>query len=295
MLQNIFERILGDCLYFCDLQGRGYDGDFIIKDRYLNLWAYNDKLELLWENECRTGHYPYAYDVDGDGKDEIMMGYTLFDNDGTKLWTLDETIQDHADGVAIVKFNEDQEPRLLCSASDEGMLFTDMEGNILKHYYIGHVQNPAIANFRDDKPGLEAVSINFWGNQGIIHLYDSEGNIYHDFEPNQYGSMLLPLNWTGKSEEFYILNANVDEGGAYDGWGRKVLEFPDDGHPDMCYAVMDITGDSRDEIVVWDPFEVWVYTQDNNPIPGELYHPERNALYNYSNYQATVSMPSKGL
>lgn len=293
--QNIFERILGDCLFFCDLQGRGYDGDFIIKDRYLNFWAYNDKLELLWENECRTGHYPFAYDVDGDGKDEIMMGYTLFDNDGTKLWTLDETIQDHADGVAIAKFNEDQEPRLLCSASDEGMLFTDMEGNILKHYHIGHVQNPAIANFRDDKPGLEAVSINFWGNQGIIHLYDSEGNIYHDFEPNQYGSMLLPLNWTGKSEEFYILNANVDEGGAYDGWGRKVLEFPDDGHPDMCYAVMDITGDCRDEIVVWDPFEVWVYTQENNPKQGDLYHPERNPLYNYSNYQATVSLPRKGI
>ncbi|KKM22906.1 hypothetical protein LCGC14_1620610, partial [marine sediment metagenome] len=82
-----------------------------------------------------------------------------------------------------------------------------------------------------------------------------------------------------------------DEGGAYDGWGRKVMDFPDDGHPDMCNAVLDITGDCRDEIVVWDPNEIWVYTQHDNPIPGKLYKPKRNELSNYSNYQASVSLP----
>ncbi len=289
--QNIFERILGDCLYFCDLQGQGYDGDIILKDRYAYVWAFDSKLKLLWKSECNTGHYPYAYDVDKDGKDELMMGYTLFDDNGDKLWSLDKTISDHADGVAIVKFNSDEEPRLLCAASDEGMFFADMSGNVTNHYYIGHVQNPAIANFRDDKPGLESVSVNYWGNQGIIHLYDSDNKIYHEFEPNQYGSMCLPLNWTGKSEEFYLLNTNVDIGGAYDGRGRKVLDFPDDGHPDMCNAVMDITGDSRDEIVTWDPNEIWVYTQDDSPKSGKLYKPKRNPLYNYSNYQTSVSLP----
>jgi rhamnogalacturonan endolyase len=288
---NIFDRILGDCLYFCDLKGKGYDGDFILKDRYRYLWAFDNQLNMLWKSECNTGHYPFAMDIDNDMKDEIMMGYTLFDDNGIKIWSLDDTLNDHADGVALVRFGFDQEIRLMCAASDEGMLFADMKGNILKHHYIGHVQNPAVANFRDDLPGLETVSVNFWGNQGIIHLFDSEGEIYHEFEPNQYGSMCLPVNWTGKSEEFFVLNANVDEGGAYDGWGRKVLGFPDDGHPDMCYAVLDITGDCRDEIIVWDPSEIWVYTQDDSPLGGDLYKPERNPLYNYSNYQATVSLP----
>ena len=104
--------------------------------------------------------------------------------------------------------------------------------------------------------------------------------------------MLLPLNWTGKSEEFFIHNANVDEGGVFDGWGRKVLEFPDDGHPDMCNAVIDLTGDARDEIVVWDPNSIWIYTQKNNPQSGKIYKPVRNQLYNYSNYQTSVSMPN---
>ncbi len=289
---NIFPRILGDCLYFCDLSGKGCDSDLILKDRYHYLWAFNNKLELLWKAECNTGHYPFAYDIDNDGKDELMMGYTLFDDNGNKLWSLDNMIQDHADGVAILHFKPESELRLLCAASDEGIFFTDMKGNILKHHYIGHVQNPAIANFRDDLPGLEAVSINFWRNQGIVHYYDSEGNIYHSFEPNQYGSMCLPINWTGRSEEFFVHNPNVNEGGMYDGWGRKVVAFPDDGHPDMCNAVLDIIGDCRDEVVVWDPNEIWVYTQDDNPIKGKLYNPKRNALYNYSNYQATVSMPA---
>ena len=288
---NIFPRILGDCLYFCDLRGTGYDSDIIIKDRYRYLWAFNNKLELLWEAECNTGHYPYAYDVDNDGKDELMMGYTLFDSDGKKLWSLDDTVQDHADGVAILKFKPESELRLLCAASDEGIFFTNMKGNILKHHYLGHVQNPAVANFRDDLPGLETVTINFWKNQGIIHYFNSDGDVYHSFEPNQYGSMCLPINWTGRSEEFFVHNPNVNEGGMFDGWGRKVVEFPDDGHPDMCNAVLDITGDCRDEVVVWNPYEIWVYTQDDNPIQEKLYKPQRNPLYNYSNYQATVSLP----
>jgi hypothetical protein len=289
---NKFPRILGDALYFCDVRGTGHPRDIIIKTRYSNFWVLNDRLEVLWSAACNTGHYPYAYDIDNDGKDEISIGYSLFDDDGTLLWTLDDKIKEHADGVAIVRFRQEDELRLLCAASDEGIFFTDMKGRILKHHYLGHVQNPATANFRDDLPGLETVSINFWGNQGIINFYDAEGDIYHDFEPCQHGSMCLPINWTGSSEEYFVLSANTEEGGLFDGWGRCVVRFPADGHPDMCYAVLDVTGDCRDEIIVWDPFELWVYTQHDSPKEGRLYKPQRNPLYNYSNYQATVSLPA---
>ena len=287
---NIFPRILGDCLYFCDLQGLGYDSDIILKDRYRYLWAFDKELRLLWQAECNTGHYPFAADIDGDRKDELMMGYTLFDDNGECLWTLDDRLQDHADGVALLRFRPGGNLKLLCAASDEGIFFTDSRGRILKHHYFGHVQNPAIANFRDDLPGLEIVTINFWRNQGIVHYFDADGRLYYSFEPNQYGSMCLPVNWTGETEEFFVHNANVDEGGMFDGWGRKVVVFPDDGHPDMCNAVLDITGDCRDEVVVWDPHEIWVYTQDDNPKTGTLYKPVKNPLYNESNYKASFSL-----
>lgn len=288
---NIFPRILGDCLFFCDLRGTGHDSDLILKDRYRYVWAFNDRLDLLWHAECNTGHYPCAYDVDGDGRDEVMIGYTLFDDDGKVLWSLDDRLQDHADGVAILRFKPESEPRLLCAASDEGIFFADMQGRALVHHYIGHCQNPAVANFRDDLDGLETITVNFWRNQGILHTFNSDGRITHSFEPTQYGSMCLPINWTGRSEEYFVLNANAVEGGLYDGWGRRVVLFPDDGHPDMCNAVLDVTGDCRDEIVVWDPRELWVYTQADKPRPGRLYRPRRNPLYNTSNYQATVSLP----
>jgi hypothetical protein len=65
-----------------------------------------------------------------------------------------------------VPFEEGQPPRLLCAASDEGIFFADLGGRILRHLQLGHVQNPSTADYRPDLPGLETVTINFWGNQG---------------------------------------------------------------------------------------------------------------------------------
>jgi len=288
-----FPRILGDCLLFADFRGRGRPQDIVIKDRYENIWVLDDRLKPLWEASCNTGHYPFAFDADADGRDELSVGYSLFDHDGRLLWTLDGVLQDHADGIAIVRTEtrDGSKPVLINAASDEGMLFMDVRGTILKHHRLGHVQNPAVADFRADLPGLETVTINFWGNQGIIHFFDAGGNLYQDTEPVQHGSMMLPINWTGRAEELFVLSANPEEGGLFDGWGRRAVRFPGDGHPDLCFAVLDVTGDCRDEIVVWDPYELWVYTQGDNPKTGKLYKPRRNPLWNYSNYQATVSLP----
>ena len=68
--------------------------------------------------------------------------------------------------------------------------------------------------------------------------------------------------------------------------------FPDDGHPDLAYNVLNLTGDARDEIVVWDTKQVWIYTQDR-PFNGKrIYAPDRNPEYNESNYRLNVSLPA---
>ena len=55
--------------------------------------------------------------------------------------------------------------------------------------------------------------------------------------------------------------------------------------------VPDLTGDARDEIVLWDQERVWIYTQDR-PFSGErIYAPQRNPDYNESNYRTVVSRP----
>ncbi len=290
---NRYSPILGDSLYFCDLEGKGYRGNLLLKDRYRNLWAYDRQLKLLWHHNLNTGHYPYSADVDGDGKEEIAAGYSLLDHDGRLLWSFDKELQDHADGVAIVNFPWTDPPQLgiLCAASDEGIYFADLQGRRRKHHYLGHVQNPTTAELRTDLAGLETVTINFWGNQGTLHFFNAQGDLYHSIEPVQQGSMLLPVNWTGSPPEFFVLSASTREGGLWDGMGRKVADFPADGHPELCNAVLDLTGDCRDEIVVWDPYEIWIYTQKDSPRAGRLFRPKRNPQCNQSNYQANVSLP----
>ena len=53
-----FPRILGDAIYFADFRGLGAKRDFIVKDRYHNIWAYTDKLEPLWHRDAE--HRPLS-------------------------------------------------------------------------------------------------------------------------------------------------------------------------------------------------------------------------------------------
>ncbi len=135
------------------------------------------------------------------------------------------------------------------------------------------------------------MTINFWRNPGIITLFDFNGNILAQEEPIHSGSLLLPVNWKGDGQEYALLSGNVQEGGMIDGYLRRVVLFPDDGHPDLACYVADLTGDARDEIVLWDSGRVWIYTQDRPFSGNKIYRPVRNPDYNESNYRTTVSLP----
>ncbi|HXX92257.1 MAG TPA: hypothetical protein VEN81_01405, partial [Planctomycetota bacterium] len=93
-------------------------------------------------------------------------------------------------------------------------------------------------------------------------------------------------------QEFLLLSGDPKEGGMIDGRFRRVVMFPDDGHPTLAASVQNVTGDARDEIILWDEHRVWIYTQDT-PFTGErVYAPHRNPSYNDSNYRALVSVPA---
>jgi hypothetical protein len=286
-------NILGDSIHFCDVRGTGRKADILIKDRYQAFWLYDENLNPLWSAQCNTGHYPCALDTDGDGKDEIFIGYSLYAHDGKQLWTHDEKYGDHDDGLAFVRLHpDDNHYTIFMAGSDEGVILLDQDGRELKHHYLGHVQNPGVAKFDPADPGLQAVTVNFWGNQGIIHFFDSKGNITHVMEPSHHGSVCLPVNWTGEPAELVMLSPNYEDGGLFDYKGRRAVRIPCDGHPEMTYHALDLTGDCRDELVIWDENEIWIYTQDDNGRkPGKLYQPVRDYLMNDSNYRAYVSLP----
>ena len=148
----------------------------------------------------------------------------------------------------------------------------DMEGKILKQVRVGHNQSPSAGKYRMDVPGLQYISVNFWKNRGIVTLFDADGNILAQEEPIHSGSPMLPVNWRGDGQEFVLLSGNPYDGGMID------------GHPDLAANVLNLTGDQRDEIVLWDQDHVWIYTQDRPFKGSRIYAPLRNPDYNESNY-----------
>ena len=281
-----------DCFSFCDLRGTGRANDVIIKDRHTRLWAYTNDFRLLWTASANLGHFPFFHDGNKDGKDEVYIGYTKFDPSGRIVWSLDSLLGEHSDGVCVGDFTLTGKPdRVFIGGSDDGALLIDDNGKILKHHRVGHSQTPSVGQFRPDLPGLEFCNINFWGEPGMITLYDCNGDEITKFELIHSGSPVQPVNWRGDGTEFIFLTPDHSEGGLVDGWGRRVVMFPDDGHPDLAWMVHDLTGDPRDELIVWDLESIWIYTQDK-PFKGEkIYKPERQPLYNESNYATVYSWP----
>lgn len=292
--QRPYEMETGDSIAFINVSGDARRHEILIKDRYRNFWVFSNKLELLWKGGGQTGHYPYPRDIDGDGKDEILIGYALWDDSGKQLWSRDTELKDHADGAVMGNFSGDPkgEVRVYAAGSDEGVIMFSRDGTILKHVRIGHAQSPTVGKYRPDLPGLQYMTVNFWKNPGIITLFDHDANILAQEEPIHSGSVMLPVNWRGDGQEFVLLSGNSKEGGMIDGHLRRVVMFPEDGHPDLTANVMNLTGDARDEIILWDQNRVWIYTQDQ-PFRGKkIYAPERNPEYNESNYRVNVSLPA---
>ena len=281
-----------DCFSFADLRGTGKPLDVIIKDRYTRLWAYTNKFELLWTASANLGHFPFFHDSNKDGRQEVYIGYSKFDPDGKLLWSLDSLMGEHSDGVCVGDFTLSGGPdRVFIGGSDDGVLLLDDNGKILKHHLVGHAQTPGVGQFRPDIPGLEFCNINFWGEPGLITIYSCSGEEITNFELIHSGSPVQPVNWRGDGTEFIFLSPNITEGGLIDGWGRRVVMFPEDGHPDLAWTVHDLTGDPRDELIVWDLDSIYIYTQDR-PFKGtRVYKPERPPLYNESNYATAFSWP----
>jgi rhamnogalacturonan endolyase len=282
-----------DNFAFCDLRGQGKPFDVIIKDRHTRLWAFTNKFELLWTASANLGHYPYFYDIDKDGHDEVFLGYTVFDHNGKILWSLDDSLEEHADGICTGDFSlSSSTERVFISASDDGVVIADKVGKILKHHRVGHAQTPTIGQYRPDIPGLEFCNINFWGEPGLITLYNSQGEEITRFELIHAGSPILPVNWRGDGVEFILLSGDPVTGGMVDGWGRRVVMFPQDGHPTLACMAHDLIGDARDEIILWDPDWITIYTQSGSFTGERIYAPKRPPAYNESNYAPIVSWPN---
>ena len=289
-----FDRINPDGMRIANFSGREHPSDLLIKDRYCRVYALNSELEVLWKYRSpkNTGHFPLAIDINGDGHDELLCGYTLLDHKGQPLWTLPiET--DHTDEIVAGKFVAGSDKGYFaCVSGTQGFFICDFQGHILSHDYIGHAQRVSVGNYCPDREGFQIIVSNFWGHQGVLYFYDSKGNPLWEMENELNGNILAPVNWKGDGSDLILLNADTARGGLIDGNGRQAVAFPEDGHPVMCCEAVDLCGDARDELVVWDYHSMYIYTQEGGSLEN-CYQPVKYPLYNASNYRGEYSYPDK--
>ena len=178
-------------LYPCNLRGNPGPQDLILRDGIpgasgWTIWAYDDELNLMWRqraDEPWYGMYIWFEDVDGDGREEVLSGHHLYDDDGSLLWRMEgaeyiESMGDHVDHAAFGELDGDEEngPEVGMASSSEGFFLVDArDGSVLRHHRVGHSQGVYAGNFRPDLPGLEMWMGDRWDNYGILILFSGDG------------------------------------------------------------------------------------------------------------------------
>jgi hypothetical protein len=273
----------------CNLSGRKRGYELICGYGYPFIWAYGNNLRKMWSYTGNVGHFCHTYDVDGDGKDEVMAGYSFLRGDGT--WKFSLHLQDHADAVLIMPYNHPRgKLKTVAAAGEDGLLFFDQDGwfrQILK----GHVQHFSVAKYRQDVPGLQYAVITYHGNPGLITLYDKDGVELMCTELPCVGSALHPVNWAGTGEELILFSGHRDIGGLMDAAGELVVEYPDKDHPELCCEAIRFLDDPRDKIVLYDRDRMHIYRSSEKLKGGKQYVPDKTPLHNWSNFMAHYSFP----
>ncbi|QNK57848.1 hypothetical protein [Paenibacillus sp. PAMC21692] len=258
-----------DCIILANLSGGAYPSDIILKDRYRTLWALDRDLRLLWTYSGNPGHFPWVFDADGDGRDEVMAGYDLLDHDGKKLWSA-RNLEDHADCIWVGDVLGRGDVQIVIGGSVTVMY--DVQGKELWRYE-GSIesQHIALGKFRSDLPGLHIAGLDRIrrgdtgeafsesGKDGLF-LLDSQGaEVWkEDRQTNGWLTIIETLPRWDDGPLDYIL-AYRRGGGVpptlYDGHMTVVVEFPSDGY----VAHADLAGSGREQVLIYDHSTAWIY------------------------------------
>ncbi len=264
--EDFYPQTVGDSFLVCNLRGLPSPQDFILKDRYCNLWAYTGDLAPLWHRALNTGHYPRAADINGDGRDEVMGGYSMLDCEGNTMWTVPggDAIHnrfpgpEHLDSVILGRFGPgDNAPmQIAMAASDLGFMLLDTQGRVLAQHYVGHAQALGCGRFRPDLPGRQFVVVTAWGNFFILNLFDCHGKLLLTREVPRCS--VIPVNWLGDGSALLRFGQVLADGNF-----EPVVDLPRGAA--VFPIAWDVNGDGVDELLVRRENTVEIYGPDRLP------------------------------
>jgi len=292
-----------DSILIANFAGASRPNDLLIKDRYKNIWVFDKDLKLQWKAAVNTGHFPMNVDVDGDGRDELLCGYTLFGHDGRVRWAHPE-LSDHNDAVDADDMDGDGRPEIAIACSRDSVLLS-ADGKILWRKSHRHSQHAVIGAFVAGKAGKQVVFIDRiaardrsgkWNAKGgIVYCYDRSGKELWRTAPQGGITIASTIDgWTGQKNRSFVLLYRRACGPPVllDGRGKQVAEFafPPAGSGNRWGQYFaqhfDALGDAREEVFVYNADALWIY-RNAAPAPADLGKPKRGAnrrIYNASFY-----------
>lgn len=240
------------------------------------------------------GHNVVAHDFNGDGRDELLIGYSLLDHELNEVWAIDfgpdfDYVDDHADQIAVSDVNGDGELEIRYAGSED-FVIADLQGNVLSTTHAGHSQNSVQGPWG---PGGEERIIMNEKNQAINGLKttgevlwtrtDINGYAKHDvrwtrgegqtrwalFEPHFKPTQNLPFESDPKKSKelwprFIDGEGNLHEVLPWD----DAYEIPRGTiRASRCYdagqvypsIVSDLDGDGLDEVLIFSRQRVWIF------------------------------------
>lgn len=228
---------------------------------------HNRKLHKLWTWDSREeagrgrynaqgAHIMHAADVDGDGRDEVIIGSAVVDDNGNGLWT---TGFGHPD-FCYVGDIDPAHPGLEIfygiepSRQDSGLCLVDAKtGRVL-----WALQEPTIhvgtdgmcADIDARYPGSECHAADLDRDRKFRKswIFSAGGEL---IASQRDGSMSRPVYWDADPQRELIR-------------GSKIVDYGGDAHPTrltgQVVAIADVAGDWREEIITSAPGELRIYT-----------------------------------
>lgn len=286
----------------------------IVKTRYSDIWALNRDGTVRWHFRPpagqKTAHQPYAVDLDGDGREELIAGFCAIDGDGRMLWTLADCGVDctagHLDCArTLVTDARPDEPLLVLSlCSGAGMACVDCHGQLKWRHDGLHYESIDIGRFREDVPGPQIAVDTTHGQEPYVDpllFFDAEGALWG----RVLGARVrqhFNVDWLGNGCEQVVLPQG--DRVIFDPQGGTVVARLDASPPEgtapvtreasrspehsrfgevlhMCFTA-DLTGDGRSDIVLWSNpgTAVWIYrNEQGQPHPTPLGSGANFSLY----------------
>ncbi len=257
------------------------------KDRKLSeYWRWNNSTEprKYWG---QGAHWLHAADVDSDGRDEVVIGSAVLDDNGTSLWS---TGLGHPDHVYVGDIDPDRKGMEIYYGMEtrqktaNGMCLVEAAtGEIIWGHkgFTRHVHGQGMCSDIDARyRGCECYGADTDEKKKFAwsKLRTCKGVVIS--EENLGGFNPWTAYWDADLQREFVRRGRIEN------YGGDTILKPLEGK--RVIAVADILGDWREELVVTDPGELRIYT---TTIPAR---DRRVTLMQDRLYRLDVTMSSMG-